>query len=432
MSSIDVEERRAEQRAEGGAGVAPAAQVRPGLRQSFVALRHRNFRLYFFGLLVSVTGMWAQNVAQEWLVYQLTGSPLVLGQVSFVMAIPVWLLSPWAGVVIDRWPRRTLLYITQSVQMFQALTLAALTFTGQIEVWHVFLLSGLRGVANAFDAPTRQSFYVELVDDREDLANAIALNSTLMSTARVVGPSLGGVIVALLGTAWAFTINAVTFLAIIVALALMHLQKKERVASDKSPLQDLVEGMQFIRSARLIMGLIALVLAVALFGASFRVLLPVVAKEVLGRGEVAFGLLNTALGVGSLTGALAVTYLASRPSRGRALSLLNIALPIALLAFALSRSFALSLLLIALVGLSQTPQMSLSNILVQANIPDVMRGRVMSVYTLVVFGTVPLGKYLAGALAEQVGASLTMALSAAALLVVGFLTRTLVPEIKAA
>ena len=432
MSSIDVEESRIEQTPEGSAGVVHAAQVRPSLRQSFVALRHRNFRLYFLGLLISVTGTWAQNVAQEWLIYQLTGSPLVLGQVSFVMAVPVWLLSPWAGVAIDRWPRRTLLYITQSVQMLQALTLAALTFTGQIEVWHVFVLSAVRGVANAFDAPARQSFYVELVDDRQDLANAIALNSTLMSTARIVGPSLGGVIIALLGTAWAFTINGATFLAIIVALALMRLPKPVRVVSDKSPLEDMVEGVKFIWGTRLIAGLMAIVLAVALFGGSFRVLLPVVAQEVLGRGEVAFGLLNAGLGVGSLTGALLVTYLATRPALGRVLNLLNIALPIALLAFALSRSFALSLLLIALVGLSQTPHNSISNILVQANIPDVMRGRVMSVYTLVVFGASPLGSYLAGALAEQIGAPLAIAVSAAALLVVGFLTRTLVPEIKAA
>lgn len=406
--------------------------MRPGLVRSFAALKHRNFRLYFIGLLISVTGMWAQNVAQQWLVYEITNSPLVLGQVTFVMAIPVWLLSPWAGVVIDRTPRRTLLYITQSVQMLQAFTLAALTFTGQIEVWHVFVLSGVRGIANAFDAPTRQTFYVELVDDREDLTNAIALNSTLMSTARVVGPSLGGIIVATLGTAWGFTINGFSFMAIIIALLLMRLNRPALTPSEKSPLQDMVEGVQYIWSKRLIAGLIAVVLAAALFGASFRVLLPVVASDVLGQGEVVFGFLNAASGVGSLTGALLVTHLGMLPSRGRYLNIVNILLPLALLGFAASRSLPLALLLIASVGFCYTPQISLSNILIQANIPDSIRGRVMAVYTLVIFGTVPIGGYLSGAVAEHLGAPLAIAISATALLVTGVVVRVLVPEIRQA
>lgn len=406
--------------------------ARPGFLESFTALKHRNFRLYFIGLLISVTGMWAQNVAQQWLVYELTNSALVLGQVTLVMAVPVLILSPWAGVVIDRVPRRTVLFITQTVQMLQAFALAALTFTGHIQVWHVFVLSTVRGFANAFDAPARQAFYVELVDNREDLSSAIALNSTLMSTARIFGPALGGVIISVVGTAWAFTINGVTFLAIIGALLLMHLTKREVVPSEQSPLADILDGLRYIWQKRLIAGLMVTVLAVALLGASFRVLLPIFASDVLGRGEVAFGLLNTASGVGSLIGALLVAYLALQPGRGRYLNLINIALPLGLIAFAFSRSFVLALVLITLVGLSLTPQISLSNILIQEHTTDEIRGRVMSVYTLVIFGFFPIGSYLIGALAESLGAPLAIAINAGALLLVGIATRVLVPEIRKA
>lgn len=406
--------------------------ARPGFLESFTALKHRNFRLYFIGLLISVTGMWAQNVAQQWLVYELTNSALVLGQVTLVMAVPVLILSPWAGVVIDRVPRRTVLFITQSVQMAQAFALAALTFTGHIQVWHVFVLSTVRGFANAFDAPARQAFYVELVDNREDLSSAIALNSTLMSTARIFGPALGGLIISAVGTAWAFTINGVTFLAIISAMMMMRLKKREAVISEQSPLADILDGLRYIWQKRLIGGLMVTVLAVALLGSSFRVLLPVFASDVLGRGEVAFGLLNTASGVGSLIGALLVAYLAIQPGRGRYLNLINIALPLGLIAFAFTRSFVLALVLITFVGLTLTPQISLSNILIQEHTTDEIRGRVMSVYTLVIFGFFPIGSYLMGALAESLGAPLAITINAVALLLVGIAMRLLVPEIKRA
>lgn len=415
-----------------GTAVVTAPRSRPGVVKSFSALRHRNFRLYFIGLLISVTGMWAQTVAQQWLVYELTNSALVLGQVTAIMAVPVFLLSPFAGVVIDRTSRRTILFVTQVVQMLQAFALAALTFSGQIEVWHVFVLSAVRGIANAFDAPTRQSFYVELVDDREDLSNAIALNSTLMSTARILGPSLGGVIVAVLGSAWAFTINGLSFVAILGALLLMHLPNREFTPSGRSPLQDMGDGLRFIRQNRLITGLILIVLMVALFGQNFRVLLPIVASEVLGRGELTFGLMNTTSGVGSLVGALLVTYLAGLRARGRYLNLINMMLPLALFAFAASRSLVLSLVLLAFIGLTLTPQISLSNVLIQENIPDEMRGRVMAVYTMVVFGMTPVGGYLVGALAEYLGSPAAIAISAGVLFTTGAVARFFIPEIKRA
>lgn len=408
---------------------AAAAAVRPRrLVTAFSALRHYNFRLYFFGLLISVSGSWAQTVAQEWLVYELTGSALVLGQVSFVMAIPVWLLSPWAGVVIDRVPRRTLLFITQLVQMIQAFALAILTFSGRIEVWHIMVLAVLRGIANAFDAPTRQSFYVELVE-RADLSNAIAMNSTLMSLARIIGPGIGGVIVATVGTAWAFTINGISFLTILIALILMKLARVQRQPASQSPLKDYMEGLRYIWNKKTIFALMIIVLVVALFGASFSVLLPVVAVEVLGKGEIEFGLLNTARGIGSMAGAVIVAYWSTAPRRGRYLNAVNLLLPVALFVFAISKSYPLSLIVMVAIGAGLTPQLSLSNMLIQSHIPDAIRGRVMSVYTLVIFGTFPVGNLIAGAMAEWVGVPLTIALSAIIVLVVSIALRISVPQL---
>ena len=398
-------------------------------QRTFSALRHYNFRLYFIGLLISVTGSWAQNVAQQWLVYDLTRSALVLGQVTFVMAVPVWLLGPWAGVVIDRMSRRTLLIITQVIQLAQAVILAALTFSGRIEVWHVIALSAMRGLANAFDAPARQAFVVEMVG-KEDMSNAIALNSTLMSLAQILGPSLGGIIVATLGTAWAFTINAISFLAILIALILLRVTPSRPRLAKQSPLADLLEGMRFICRTRTIAALMVIVLAVALFGANYRVLLPVVTREVLGKGEVAFGLLNGASGLGSVIGALLVASLSSQPRRGRYLNAVNILLPVMLIALAFSRSYVLSLLILVLVGMSYTPQLSLSNMLIQSHIPDEIRGRVMSVYTLLIFGAFPLGGLIAGTLADRFGAALALGFSAGAMIAVSLLARIIVPQLQ--
>ncbi len=406
-----------------------ATRVRPRQLRVFSALSHYNFRLYFIGLLISVTGTWAQTVAQQWLVYEMTNSPLILGQVSFVMAIPVWAFGPWAGVVIDRMPRRTVLLITQLVQMVQAFALAALTFSGQIEVWHVFVLSAVRGLANAFDAPARQAFVIEMVG-KKDLSNAIALNSTLMSTAQVLGPALGGMIVATIGTAWAFLINGLSFIAILAALVMLRLNKSLPKMARQSPLADLAEGLGFIWRTKTVVALIVIVLAVTLFGANYRVLLPVITREVLGKGELAFGTLNTASGLGSVAGTLLVAYLSTQPRRGRVLNLINLAMPLMLIALALSRSYPLSLFILILVGINHTPQLSLSNMLIQSHIPDELRGRVMAVYTLVIFGAFPLGSLIAGAIAEALGAPLALGISAAAMMIVSLGARILVPQLS--
>lgn len=401
---------------------------REELLKNVGAFQHRNFRLYFIGLLISVTGFWAQLVAQEWLVYDLTRSPLVLGQVSFVMAIPVWFVGPWSGVVIERFSRRDLLLVTQIVQMLQAFALAALTFTGQIEVWHIIVLSAVRGLANAFDAPARQAFIVEMVG-KEDLSNAIAMNSTMFSLARFVGPAFGTLILASFGTAWAFTFNGVTFLAILISLLLMRLGPPLRRLGH-SPWNDLVEGLRFIWQEKSITALMVLALGISLFGSNFSTLLPVMTRDVLGLDEVGFGMLRTSNGLGSVVGVLLVTYLSTRPGRGRHLNLLNLVFPLTLLAFALSSTYPLALITLFAVGTTFLPQLSLCNMLIQSNIPDEIRGRVMSVYTLIIFGASPIGSLLSGVMADYLDAPLTLALHAIAVLLIGLGVRIAVPRLR--
>jgi MFS family permease len=414
----------------GADSTAEARLARPEWLQMFSAFRHYNFRLYFIGLLISVVGVWAQLVAQNWLVLELTDSPLILGQVTFVMAVPVWVLSPWAGVIIDRMSRRTLLIITQVVQMGQAFALAALTFSGTIQVWQIVWLSALRGLTNAFDAPTRQAIMVELVG-KEDLSNGIALNSAMFSLARTLGPGIGAVILAVLGTAWAFTINGITFLAILVSLALLRLDRPAARPSGSSPLNDLAEGLRYIWQHKTILALIVIAMVIALFGSNFNTLMPVVARDVLGRDEVAYGMMGMALGIGSIIGTSIVAYLSTRPGRGRRLNQVNLIFPLTLLAFALSKSYSLSLFTLVLVGISFIPQLSLCNMLIQSIIPDEIRGRVMSIYSLVIFGTFPLGALIAGSIAEVLGAPLAIAISAGVVIVIGLLVRVAVPRLAA-
>jgi MFS family permease len=399
------------------------------MRRAFSSLRHRNFRLYFFGMLASVIGTWGQNVAQAWLVYDLTSSPFALGVVAFAPAVPVLLLAPWAGVVIDRTPRRTMLLITQSTAMMLAFILAALTFTDTVQVWHVVVLSGLLGVVNAFDAPTRQTFVIDMVG-REDLGNAIALNSATFSAARVIGPALGGALMAIVGPAWTFLLNGISFLAIIGSLLAMHLPRPQLNTARRTPMADLTEGVRFISRDATIVALIALTLAIGLLGGWFMTLLPVIAQEVLNVAEVGFSLLMAAVGTGSLVSTLMIAYLSDRPGQGHRLTLMNLAFPVFTLMFAVSRSYPLSLGLLVIMGLTYIPQLSLVNTLIQTNIPDALRGRVMSVYALSLFGAFPIGGLIAGTLADRMGAPTTVAVSAVAMLLVGLTVRAAVPRLQ--
>jgi MFS family permease len=407
-------------------GVVPAEKA--AWLQTFAAFRHTNFRLYFVGLLVSIIGTWSQSAAQNWLVYQLTSSSLALGQVSFASAIPIWLFGPWAGVLIDRASRKNLLLLTQVIMTIQAFVLAGLTFSGQIRIWHIILLSGILGLATALDAPTRQSFLVEMVG-KEDLSNAIALNSTMFSLARTIGPTIGSLVVAWLGTAWAFTINGVSFFGILASLLLIRLPQATKPRLPQSPITDLIEGLKFIWQEKTINALMILSLTVSLFGSSFTTLMPVIARDVLHQDVIAYGVLYTAAGAGSIIGALMAAYFSIRPRRGRLLNFFNIALPITLLLFSFSRLYAFSLVLLVAVGIAYVPQLSTCNMLIQSNVSDHVRGRVMSVFSLVVFGAVPIGGLLAGWLADVIGAPWSIGLCALAMLAVGLLLRIFVPKL---
>lgn len=358
-------------------------------------------------------GTWMQSVAQGWVVYLLTGSELALGTISFISTFPTLFLMLPAGALADRVSRRQVLLATQTAMMILAFILAILAATGALRVWHIGLLAFGLGIANSFDAPARQSLAVEMVDDRRDLMNAIALNSTIFNLARIVGPAVGGVVLAALGPAWCFGLNGVSFLAVIVALSWMRLPDPHPTPLTKPLMVQIAEGLQYIRGHALIRAIIILVAVSTLFGFSYAVLLPVYAADVLRVGETGLGALNAALGVGALIGSLTVASLAQFRRKGLLLMAGSVLFPLALLFFAFSRSFSLSLGFLALVGFAFVTQNATGNTLIQAIVPDELRGRVMAVYSLMFFGTAPFGSLQAGTLAQVFGPTAGVAVGAA-------------------
>lgn len=390
-------------------GTRPLPQL--GFSQTFAAFRHRNYRLWFIGQLISLVGTWMQTTAQGYLVFQLTHSPMYLGYVGFAAGVPSWLFMLYGGVIADRIPRRRLLIITQSVMMLLAFVLAGLTFTNLVRPWHIVLLALALGVVNAFDAPARQSFVFEMVG-REDLANAIALNSSMFNLATVVGPAVSGLVYALVGPAWCFTINGLTFLGVIIALLLMHLQPFVAPARTTAALEDLREGLGYIRDHLPIRTLIGVAAIISLFGMAFMTLIPAWAVSVLGGDETTNGWLLSARGLGALSGALMVAALGRINYKGRLLTIGLFVFPVMLLVFALVRWLPLSLLALVGVGWGFMVLFNMANTLIQTIVPDELRGRVVSVYTLSFFGLMPLGALLAGGVAEVIGEPLTLILSA--------------------
>ncbi len=393
---------------------APASQ-RFTLRQTFAALQYPNYRLWFVGQLVSLVGTWMQTTAQGFLVFQLTHSSAYLGYVGFAAGMPAWLFTLYGGVVADRMSRRSLLVITQTTMMVLAFLLAGLTFAGVVQPWHIVVLALGLGVANAFDAPTRQAFVLELVD-REELTNAIALNTTMFNSATVVGPAAAGVTYALFGAAWCFTLNGLSFIAVIAALLMMRLQPVPRPATHRSALVEIKAGLGYVASHPVIRMLFAMLGAFSLFGLGMVALMPAWAVKILHGDAATNGLLLSARGVGSLIGALMIAALGRFRGKGRLVSLAGFAMAVLLVAFAGARWLPLSLLALAGVGWGFMVVINLINALVQVQLPDELRGRVMSVYTLVFFGFMPLGALLAGSLAAQVGEAETVALCGLVLL----------------
>jgi predicted MFS family arabinose efflux permease len=371
-------------------------------RETFSALQARNYRLWFAGQMVSLTGTWMQTTAQGYLVYELTGSPAYLGVVTFAAGVPSWLFMLVGGVVADRVSRRQLLMATQTALMSIAFLLALLVATDLVRPWHIVVIAFCGGIATAFDAPARQSFVVDLVD-RADLTNAIALNSTMFNSAVILGPAVGAAVYAALGPAWCFALNGLSFLAVLAALGAMRLAPRPRREPGGSGLAELREGLTYTLTHPTTRTLIANLGLVGLFGMSLLSLLPAWSVEVLGGDVRTNGLLLSSRGVGALVGALMIASLGRRGVRGRLWAVGTIALPVTLYAFGLSRYVPLSMLTMVGLGWAFMSQANSANALVQTRVPDALRGRVMSVYTLVFFGAMPIGALLVGAAAARIG-----------------------------
>jgi MFS family permease len=385
---------------------------------TFSSLQYPNYRKWFAGQSLSLMGTWMQSVAQGWVVYELTGSKLALGTITFAGSVPSLFLMLPAGALADRMSKRRLLVITQFAMMLLAFALALLTATKSLQVWQVAAVAFLLGIANSFDVPARQALAVDLIEDRGDLQNAIALNSTMFNLARVVGPAVGGLILAAVGAAWCFGLNGLSFLAVIIALLSLRLPQMVKQAHSVRMMPQIVDGLRYVWSNKPVRAIMAMIGVSALFGFSYAVLMPAFAVDVLQVGEAGLGLLNAAIGVGALIAALTVASLSHSRYLIWQLIVGGLLFPLALIGFALSRSFPLSLAFLTLVGFAFISQNATSNTLVQAIVPDELRGRVMSVYALLFFGTAPFGSLLAGGVAQAF--SPTLAVVAGALITLAF------------
>ncbi|HEY6102284.1 MAG TPA: MFS transporter [bacterium] len=399
--------------------------------QTFAALRHRNYRLWFRGQMVSLFGTWMQLTAQGFLIFQLTHSPAYLGYVSFANGVPSWLLTLYGGVVADRIPRRTLLLVTQTFMMLLAFALAVLTFLGAVRPWHIIGLSFLLGVANAFDAPARQAFVRELVE-LPDLTNAIALNAIMFNSAVAVGPAVAGLAYAGLGPAWCFALNGISFLAVIWALSLMRIARTDSPAVRAPAMAGLKEGILYAAHQPMIRTLIGIVAATSLFGISVNTLTPAWAVSVLHGDARTNGWLLSARGVGGLAGGFSIAMLDRFNVRGTLLTAGSVALPVLLLLFAGTRSLPASLAVYLASGAAFILVQNLANALLQTTVPDHLRGRVMGVFMMTFFGSIPLGSLIIGLLAHALGAPLAIALNAACLLGVAGFVYTRIPALRAA
>lgn len=375
----------------------------------FRALQYRNFQLFFGGQLISLIGTWMDNIAEAWLVYRLTGSSLLLGTVAFAGQIPVFLLAPLGGMAADRWNRRKIVIATQSSSMVLAGILATLTLTGRVKVWEVILLAALMGVVNAFDIPARQAFLVEMVG-REDLMNAIALNSSMFNGARVIGPAIAGILVASIGEGWCFAANSASYIAVIAGLLLMRIERRPVEQELAGALEHIAEGFRFVRRTAPIFSLLLLLGLVSLVAMPYSVLMPIFAARILHGNARTLGTLMGATGIGALAGALVLASRTGLKGLGSWIAVSCGGFGVALILFSFSRSYVLSVILLVPVGFAMMVQMASSNTLIQAMVPDRLRGRTMAVYSMMFMGMAPLGSLLSGGLADRIGAPWTVAL----------------------
>lgn len=370
------------------------------IKRTFTALKYPNYKLWFRGQMISLLGTWMQITAQGFLVYQLTHSPVYLGYIGFAAGLPIWIFMLYGGVIADRISKQKVLIITQTIMMCLAAVLAALTFLNLIQPWEIIILAFLLGTTNAFDAPSRQAFVNELVD-RKDLTNAIALNSTMFNVGTATGPAIAGVTYALFGPAWCFTINAVSFIGVIIALKKMKLSVVVRKTSSMSSFEQLKEGIQYVIKQRVIRTIIMMVGIVSVFGISFTTLLPAWAVKILGGDATTNGLLQSARGLGALTSALFIASLGRFNYKGKLLTIGSLLFPVLMLIFSFINWLPLSLLVLVGIGSSLILTFNIANALVQTLVPDNLRGRVMAVYTFTFFGFIPIGALLMGTIAEH-------------------------------
>jgi MFS family permease len=389
----------------------------PNLPDALRALRYRNFRLFASGQLISLIGTWMQTVAQSWLVYRLTGHAAMLGIVAFAGQFPVFILATVGGMAADRMRAHTLVVITQSTSLVLTLILALLTLSGHVHLWHIITTSLLLGVVNAFDIPARQVFVAQTVE-RTDLMNAIALNSSMFNGARIVGPAVAGILVASVGEGWCFLINSVSYIAVITGLLVMRL---DAAHTRRAPggARSVLEGYRFILGAHPVRDLLLLLGLASLLGMPYSVLMPIFADQILHGGARALGLLMGVSGVGALAGALTLALRRTPKGLGLWIAACAMGFGLALIAFSLSRSLALSVLLMLPLGYTLMVQMASTNTLIQMMIPDALRGRVMSVYSMMFMGMAPIGALLGGTLAHHLGAPLAVALGGVGCLAAG-------------
>ena len=399
----------------------------PGGRFSHAwrALRHPNFRLFFIGQIISLIGTWMVRIATSWLVYRLTGSALLLGVVGFVGQIPSFLLAPFAGVWIDRMDRRKLLVWTQVLLAAQSLAIAALIFMHRITMAEIIGLSVFQGLVNAFDMPARQSFVVQMVEDKRDLGNAIAINSSMVNLARLIGPALAGFIIASLGEAPCFLIDGISYLAVIASLLMMQLKPLSLTRATTSMLQQLGEGWDYVRGFSPVRDILLLFAVVSLMGMPFLVLMPIFATQILHGDSHTLGYLMGASGLGALIAALSLAARKSVRGLTQVIPYAALLFGAALIGVGLSRWLPLSLFLMALTGFGMMQGMASSNTVIQTLVPEQKRGRVMSYYTVAFVGMAPFGSLLAGELAHRFGAPHAVLVTGACVLLgaLWFLTR---------
>ncbi|MDB4987405.1 MAG: putative transporter [Myxococcaceae bacterium] len=394
------------------------------------ALRHRNYRLFFAGQSISLIGTWLTQVAASWLVYGLTKSAFLLGVASFASQAPTFFLSPFVGVWVDRVDRHRVLVVTQALAMLQSSLLAYFALRGTLDVGHIIALNAFQGLVSAIDIPTRQSFVVHMIEDRDDLPNALALNSSMVNATRLIGPTIAAVLIGLVGEGYCFLVDALSYIAVLASLLSMRLPPPVVGPKHARMLDELSDGFRYVKTFRPIRAILLLLTVASLVGTPYSVLMPVVAREVLGGGASTLGALTASAGLGALAGAL---YLAARPTvRGllRVIPLATLIFGIGLIAASQSRWLALTMPLMVLVGGAMMVQLASSNTILQTLVDEDKRGRVMAFYSMAVFGVAPFGSLAAGALADRVGAGPTLLIGGGICCVAGLAFRQNLPNLR--